>query len=66
MFSPSHTPISRSQAFHVTSIVECSQIPNLAAGHLQALQTLGAGGGRMVLFCPGSEGSLLFVYDLYR
>ena len=38
MFSPFLTQISQSQAFQVYFIVECSQSPNLAAGHLQALQ----------------------------
>ena len=38
-FLPFATRISRSQAaFQVYFIVECSQIPNLAAGQLQALQ----------------------------
>ena len=35
MFSPSHTRISPSQAFQVYFIVECFQIPDLAARLLQ-------------------------------
>ena len=38
LFSSFLTRISRSQAFQVYFIVKCSPIPNLAAGHRQALQ----------------------------
>ena len=40
MFSPFPTRISRSQAFQVYFFVEYAQIPNLAAGHLQAFQLI--------------------------
>ena len=48
MFSPFPARIGGSQAFQVYLIVDGSQIPDLAAGHLQALESKP---GQVVVLC---------------